>query len=285
MGAGCKKPASEGGPNKVFFKAAAQPLTFGAVFYVAGEFFDLFGFAHEVQAQHLARVRLIHFCFQLRRQVVKLLHFFLDVFLVFFQHPLFRGGCQRIFGGGVRRGFLILRELGVLRLRQFACKLGGQSSRQQAAQECSPVLHRNSSFAACVVHRDAAPRLLQCYTRPSTNLMSSLLSYFPDASVAVFFRLVAILIVVLVVNRLLRLITNLLIKPAASEARAANAREQQTRTVAMVLYSAGSKIVWRLALLTAASGFRIDVLPAATPAGLSSLALGFAAQNPLRDCI
>src|SRR5260370_9276354 len=115
--------------------------------------------------------------------------------------------------------------------------------------------------------------------------MSSLLSYFPDASVAVFFRLVAILIVALVVNRLLRLITNLLIKPAASEARAAKAREQQTRTVAVVLYSAGSKIVWGVALLTAASEFRIDVLPAATLACLASLALGFGAQNLVRDII
>ena len=102
---------------------------------------------------------------------------------------------------------------------------------------------------------------------------------------AVFFRLVAILIVALVVNRLLRLITNLLIKPAASEARAAKAREQQTRTVAVVLYSAGSKIVWGVALLTAASEFRIDVLPAATLAGLASLALGFGAQNLVRDVI
>jgi moderate conductance mechanosensitive channel len=115
--------------------------------------------------------------------------------------------------------------------------------------------------------------------------MSSLLSYFPEASVGIFFRLVAILIVVLVVNRLLRLITNLLIKPAASEARAAKAREQQTRTVAVVLYSAGSKIVWGVALLTAASEFRIDVLPAATLAGLASLALGFGAQNLVRDVI
>ena len=102
---------------------------------------------------------------------------------------------------------------------------------------------------------------------------------------AVFFRLVAILIVALVVNRLLRLITNLLIKPAASEARAAKAREQQTRTVAVVLYSAGSKIVWGVALLTAASEFRIDVLPAATIAGLASLTLGFGAQNLVRDVI
>jgi len=115
--------------------------------------------------------------------------------------------------------------------------------------------------------------------------MSSLLSYFPDTGVAIFFRLVAILIVVLVINRLLRLITNLLIKPAASEARAAKAREQQTRTVALVLYGAGSKIVWGIGLLTAAAEFKINVLPAATLAGLASLALGFGAQNLVRDII
>jgi len=103
--------------------------------------------------------------------------------------------------------------------------------------------------------------------------------------VAIFFRLVAIFIVALVLNRLLRLVTNLLIKPAASEARAAKAREQQTRTVAVVLYSAGSKIIWGVALLTAASEFRIDVLPAATIAGLASLGLGFGAQNLVRDVI
>jgi small-conductance mechanosensitive channel len=113
--------------------------------------------------------------------------------------------------------------------------------------------------------------------------MSSLLSYFPDTGVATFFRLVAILIVVLLVNRLLRLITNLLIKPAGSEARAAKAREQQTRTVAVVLYSASSKIVWAVALLTAAEQFGINVTPVATLAGLASLALGFGAQNLVRD--
>ena len=115
--------------------------------------------------------------------------------------------------------------------------------------------------------------------------MSSLLSYFPDTSVAIFFRLAAILIVVLVVNRLLRLITNLVIKPAGSEARAAKAREQQTRTVAGVLYSASSKIVWAVALLTAAGQFGINVTPVATLAGLASLAVGFGAQNLVRDII
>jgi small conductance mechanosensitive channel len=115
--------------------------------------------------------------------------------------------------------------------------------------------------------------------------MSSLLSYFPDATAAILFRLVAIFIVALLLNRLLRLVTNLLIKPAASEARAAKAREEQTRTVALVLYGAGSKIVWGIGLLTAAAEFKINVLPAATVAGLATLALGFGAQNLVRDLI
>jgi small conductance mechanosensitive channel len=115
--------------------------------------------------------------------------------------------------------------------------------------------------------------------------MSSLLSHLPDFSAANFLRLAVIFIVALLLNRLLRVVTDLLIKPAGSESRAAKAREQQTRTVAGVLYSAGSKIVWVVALLTAADEFGINVLPAAALAGLASLALGFGAQNLVRDII
>jgi len=115
--------------------------------------------------------------------------------------------------------------------------------------------------------------------------MSSLLSHLPEFTAARFLSLVVIFGVALLLNRLLRVVTNLVIKPAASEARAAKAREQQTRTLAGVLYSAGSKIVWAVALLTAASEFDINVLPAAALAGLASLALGFGAQNLVRDVI
>src|SRR5260221_867087 len=87
------------------------------------------------------------------------------------------------------------------------------------------------------------------------------------------------------VHRLRHFVTNLVIKPAGSEARAAKAREEQTRTVALVLYGAGSKIVWGIGLLPAAAELKINVLPAATIAGLASLALGFGAQNLVRDII
>ena len=115
--------------------------------------------------------------------------------------------------------------------------------------------------------------------------MSSLLSHLTDFTAANFLHLIAIFVVALLLNRLLRLVTNLVIKPASSEGRAAKAREQQTRTLAGVLYSAGSKVVWGVALLTAAYEFGINVLPAAALAGLASLALGFGAQNLVRDII
>jgi len=115
--------------------------------------------------------------------------------------------------------------------------------------------------------------------------MSSLLAHIPESLVASAFHLLLILVVTLAVNRLLRLATNLLVKPAASQARAAQAREQQTRTLSGVLYSAASKIVWAVALLTAVQEFGINVTPVASLAGLTGLALGFGAQNLVRDII
>jgi small conductance mechanosensitive channel len=98
-------------------------------------------------------------------------------------------------------------------------------------------------------------------------------------------HLLGIFVLALVVNRVLRAVTNLVIKQAASPARTAQIREQQTRTLAAVLYGAASKIIWAVALLTALSEFGINILPAATLAGLASLALGFGAQNLVRDVI
>lgn len=115
--------------------------------------------------------------------------------------------------------------------------------------------------------------------------MSSLLSEIPSLSVSNLLHLAVIIIAALLINRLLRLVTKLIVRPAPSPTRAAQAREQQTRTLAGVVYSAGSKIVWALALLMAAQEFGVNVLPVAAIAGLASLALGFGAQNLVRDII
>jgi small conductance mechanosensitive channel len=79
--------------------------------------------------------------------------------------------------------------------------------------------------------------------------------------------------------------TNLTIKLAATQTRAAQVREQQTRTLAGVLYGAGSKIVWVVAVLTALPRVGINPFPALTLAGLASVAIGFGAQNLVRDLI
>ena len=98
-------------------------------------------------------------------------------------------------------------------------------------------------------------------------------------------HLAGILVTALVLNRILRAITNLLIKPATTQTRTAQLREQQTRTVATILYSAGSKVIWVVALLTSLREFGIDVTAAITLAGLASLAVGFGAQSLVRDVI
>jgi len=97
--------------------------------------------------------------------------------------------------------------------------------------------------------------------------------------------LLGILVIALVLNRLLRAVTNLVIKHASAQSRPAQLREQQTRTLAGVLYAVGSKVVWAVALLMALEKLGFNTTPAVTLAGLASLAVGFGAQNLVRDLI
>jgi moderate conductance mechanosensitive channel len=115
--------------------------------------------------------------------------------------------------------------------------------------------------------------------------MSNLFSHWSGFTYSNALHLLGILVIALVANRLLRAVTNLIIKPAASQTRVTQLREQQTRTLAGALYGAASKVVWVVALLTSLHEFSIDIAPAVTLAGLASLAVGFGAQNLVRDII
>ncbi len=110
-------------------------------------------------------------------------------------------------------------------------------------------------------------------------------SHWLDLTIPNLLRLSGILVLALVLNRLLRALTNLIIKPATTQTRQSQLREQQTRTLAGIVYSAGSKVVWVVALLTSLREFKIDITPAVTLAGLASLAVGFGAQTLVRDVI
>jgi len=115
--------------------------------------------------------------------------------------------------------------------------------------------------------------------------MPSSFNHWLDLAFPYALHLLGIFVIALVLNRLLRALTTLVIKRASAPSRQAQLREQQTRTMAGILYSTGSKVVWMVALLTAVSEFHINITPAVTLAGLASLAVGFGAQTLVRDLI
>jgi small conductance mechanosensitive channel len=99
-------------------------------------------------------------------------------------------------------------------------------------------------------------------------------------------RLLAILLIALLLNRLLRVFTQRLVQTAGeAPGRAARMREQQTRTLAGILYSAGTGVIAIVSLLLALPVFGFNVTPLAAAAGLASLALGFGGQHVVRDVI
>jgi small conductance mechanosensitive channel len=115
--------------------------------------------------------------------------------------------------------------------------------------------------------------------------MSSLVTYLNEAALSIALHLLGIFVAALLLNRFLRVITNLLIRPATGQSRSEQAREQQTRTLAGVVYGGASKVVWAVAILTALDKVGINPVPALTLAGLASLAIGFGAQSLVRDVI
>ena len=100
-------------------------------------------------------------------------------------------------------------------------------------------------------------------------------------------RIAAILVIALILNRILRVLTRRLIPAAGAEGlgRIARMREQHVKTLAGLLYSAGTAIIVVGAILTALPEFGFNVTPIAAAAGLASLAIGFGAQHLVRDLI
>lgn len=111
------------------------------------------------------------------------------------------------------------------------------------------------------------------------------ISRWTELTLSVGLRLIAILVFAWVLRRALRLLTGRVVKLATAQTRMAQAREQQTRTLASLLYSTGSTVIIIAAIITALPLFGVNVTPIATIAGLASLALGFGAQNLVRDVI
>jgi moderate conductance mechanosensitive channel len=117
--------------------------------------------------------------------------------------------------------------------------------------------------------------------------MSPNLFKWTDFAVARGIRIAAILVIALILNRLLRIVTRRLVPPPGTESsgRIARMREQHVKTLAGLLYSAGTAVIIIGAILTALPEFGFNVTPIAAAAGLASLSVGFGAQHLVRDLI
>jgi small-conductance mechanosensitive channel len=98
-------------------------------------------------------------------------------------------------------------------------------------------------------------------------------------------RVLVILLIAFIFVRVLKALTTRLVQIAKGQARAAQMREQQTRTMAGLVYSVGTALIVAAAVLLALPEFGFDVTPFAAIAAVGSLALGFGAQNIVKDII
>jgi len=100
-------------------------------------------------------------------------------------------------------------------------------------------------------------------------------------------RVAGIFLLAILLIRLLRSATNKLIHHAAGESssRAARQHEQQTQTFAGILNSAGVGIIIAISILMILREIGYDITILAAAAGLASVAVGFGAQNLVRDLI
>ncbi|NDQ56693.1 MAG: mechanosensitive ion channel family protein [Acidipila sp.] len=98
-------------------------------------------------------------------------------------------------------------------------------------------------------------------------------------------RLAGILIAAFLLIRLVHSLSRRMVRAATTPTRAAQMREQQMRTLAGLLSSVGTAVIIIVAVLTALPEFGVNVTPISGLAALASLALGFGAQNLVKDWI
>ncbi len=115
--------------------------------------------------------------------------------------------------------------------------------------------------------------------------MNEILARWGKIAAAPGLRVVAILIFAFILTRILKTLTNKLIALAKSPARSAQIREQQTRTMAGLLHSTGIFLIIVVAVLMIMRELGFDISPVAAAAAVGSVALGFGAQNLIKDLI
>lgn len=98
-------------------------------------------------------------------------------------------------------------------------------------------------------------------------------------------RLLIIFVVALILARVWKALTGRLVQISKGQTRVGQMREQQTRTVAGILYSVGIALIVAGAVLEALPELGFDVSPVVAITAVASLAFGFGAQNLVKDVI
>jgi moderate conductance mechanosensitive channel len=115
--------------------------------------------------------------------------------------------------------------------------------------------------------------------------MSELLAQWGKISAAPGLRVLGIIVLAIVFARILKTLTKKLIELAKSPSRAAQMREQQTRTMAGLLHSTGIFVILVVAALMVMRECGFDISPVEAAAAVASVALGFGAQSLIKDLI
>jgi moderate conductance mechanosensitive channel len=116
-------------------------------------------------------------------------------------------------------------------------------------------------------------------------MMSSPFTSWPVFTIATGISILLTLVAAEVATLLLRRLTNRLVRPAASQARGAQAREQQSRAMAEQIYRIASGFVWAAAALVILAELGVNVVPAVLVIAATIVALGIGAQSFVADVI
>jgi len=98
-------------------------------------------------------------------------------------------------------------------------------------------------------------------------------------------RILFIFLGAFILIRILKAFTSRIVQIAKGQSRTALMREQQTRTLAAIAHSAGITVIIAGAILMALPEFGFNVTPVEAAAAVASIALGFGAQNLIKDLI
>jgi moderate conductance mechanosensitive channel len=116
-------------------------------------------------------------------------------------------------------------------------------------------------------------------------MMSSPFTSWPNLTLAVGISILLTFVAAEVASLLLRRLTNRLVRPATSQTRGAQAREQQSRTMADQVYRIASGFVWAAAILVVLAELGVNVIPAVLVISAVILALGIGGRAFVADVI